>query len=316
MDTSGAPPQESARVAAKKIKRPRSVLRIVSYICILIGGVVAVVTIIEGPFFGGPPVINSLPLDAWFYGSNTTFFQASTRASAESAIRGLGTNSFPFLLSVMKDNRGCGALYFKAYPLAPKWLQARLPSPIAKDDIRAMALQEVLQVRGLDPAQVQLLADRVAAFRNPRLRMSGFNLMVLKYQTDPAFLKLCRRFMDDPIPSLRLEAAIYLANSAVQSDPGDPRLFPILLAGLSDKDQRLAVADLRMYAWQRQPPGTPSASAAAAYRVRWTGGPENTGEGILQHEIKRALYRLERYLTPDQKTQFRQAMESQKPASP
>jgi hypothetical protein len=53
------------------------------------------------------------PLEAWFYGAGTNFFQESTRRAAQDAIDALGTKACSFLFSNLKGHRGNGALYFK-----------------------------------------------------------------------------------------------------------------------------------------------------------------------------------------------------------
>lgn len=83
---------------------------------------------------------------------------------------------------------------------------------------------------------------------------------------------------------------------------------------MNDKELRISAADLRIYSWQQQPPGTTPAGMASR-RVRSTASPTSTQAEFLQNEVKRALYRLERYLTPEQKSVFRQSLERQKDSS-
>jgi hypothetical protein len=133
------------------------------------------------------PVYKGKSLEAWFFESRKDFFSGSR----QEAIEALGTNALPFLLSVLKQSRGNGALYFKLYRAMPAQLQVRMPYPLSRDDIKAMTLHHIIRMHRLPRDQVQTLADCVPTFDNPRVRMMGFNL-IMNYQTDPAFLKLCR----------------------------------------------------------------------------------------------------------------------------
>ncbi len=83
-------------------------------------------------------------LQAWFYGSRRDFFSGQTRGLAEGAFDAVGTNAFPFLLSNLKSARGCGRLYWKVYHIMPAWFQTRLPYPISGDDIKAIAVNEIV----------------------------------------------------------------------------------------------------------------------------------------------------------------------------
>ena len=42
------------------------------------------------------------PLRIWFYGSRSNFFSEQVRNSAQTALKGVGTNAFPFLLQQLK----------------------------------------------------------------------------------------------------------------------------------------------------------------------------------------------------------------------
>jgi hypothetical protein len=133
--------------------------------------------------------------------------------------------------------------------------------------------------------------------------MSGFQIMRRTHQTAPAFLGLCRKLLDDEQPGIQLEAAVCLGESALVSDPGEPRLFPILIAGLESTEKRKASADLNSYWYQQQPPGgtgrpffAPPPSLQSKVQEEWR-----------RDEILRPLYRLERYMTPEQKDRLRRA---------
>lgn len=233
-------------------------------------------------------------LDAWFHGSRRDFFTERTRQAAQDAIDSVGTNGFPFLLSKLKESRGNVALYFKLYRAMPAWLQMKLPYPISGDDIKAIALMDHLpKLRDITSEQVQSVADCVPDFANPRLRMAGFGFMLQKHQVDPVFLKLCRKLLNDSNPGIQLRGAIYLAQSALTSDPGDARLFPVLLTAMESKAQRKLSLDLSNYMYRQQPPGS--------------GSPPNPGlphfdpDAGLLIEIRRAMDRLEPYLSEEQR---------------
>jgi hypothetical protein len=151
----------------------------------------------------------------------------------------------------------------------------------------------------------------VPGLGNPRVKMIGFNVMLMNYQTDPAFLKLCRTLLNDAHPGIRLKAAIYLAQSAIASDPGEPRLFPILLAALESSEQRKESLDLESYFYQQQPPGSPGPSA-------FLGRPQGVADpdDMLRSEIMRSLDRLERYLSDEQKKRLKRAKENNRPPAP
>jgi hypothetical protein len=243
------------------------------------------------------------PLEAWFYGARTNFFAERTRRAAQEAFDATGTNADAFLLSKLKTARGNNPLYCRLYGILPTWVQARLPYAISGDDIKAIALQHLRQMTSLSGEQVQAMADCVPGFRNPRLRMSGFQTMRMKHQTDPAFLGLCRKLLNDEQPGIQLEAAVWLGQSALASDPGEPRLFPMLIAALESKEKRKASVDLYSYQYQQQPPGgSGRPSFVFPPSVHFT-----PPEDALQDQILTALYRLERYLTQEQKDRLRRA---------
>ena len=151
--------------------------------------------------------------------------------------------------------------------------------------------------------QVQALADCVLRFRNPRLRMRGFDLMIMKHQSHPAFRALCRRLLNDKHPGIQLQAAIYLGQSGLASDPVEPRLFPILITALESKEKRQPSLDISGYAYQQWPPGTPKPFPFPF--------PPSVGvvppDQALLGRITRALDQLERHLTQEQKDRLRRA---------
>jgi hypothetical protein len=99
-----------------------------------------------------------------------------------------------------------------------------------------------------------------------------------------------------------------LAQSGIASDPSEPRLFPILVAALESKQQRKASFDLQSYAFQQQPPGSRGPSTRPI--PGWPHGLMDPDIG-LQKEIRRALDRLERYMSEEQKNRLRQAEQTQ-----
>ncbi len=250
------------------------------------------------------------PLDVWFYGSRTNFFREQTRRAAQEAFDALGTNACPFLLAKLETARGPGFLYFKLYRILPVWAQPRLPYPISGDDIKAIALQHIRQMNAISAEQVQTLADCVPRLRNPRLRMSGFQVMRMKHQAHPAFLQLCRKLLSDEHPGIQLEAAIWLGKSALASDPAEPRLFPILITALVTKEKRRPNLDLSGYTYEQWPPGAPKPlpmplpPSLRAYTV--------PRDQTLKDGVEDALLRLKPYLTHEQKDRFRRAEQTQR----
>jgi hypothetical protein len=97
-------------------------------------------------------VYKDKPIEAWFYGDRTDFFTKDTEDTAKEAIRALGTNAFPFLLSTLEKNQGVPIVYFKFYRAMPHRLQTHLLYPIVSDDIRDVALFLMLEIRRLSPA--------------------------------------------------------------------------------------------------------------------------------------------------------------------
>jgi hypothetical protein len=248
------------------------------------------------------PVYKGKSLEAWFFGSRKDFFYERTRSAAQDAINGLGTNSFPFLLALLKESHGNGAIYFRLYQPLPPRVQAKLPYPISDDDLKAITLDHIRRMPRLPSDQVRALAECVPDFANPRVRMIGFNLMLQQYQTHPDFLPLCRRLLNDAHPGVQLPAAIYLAQSAIVSDPAEPRLFPLLIGALESKPQRKTSLDLQKYAYQKQPPGGAGPLASPPLSKLFPGLQDP--DIALQNEIVTALARLERYLTQEQKNRF------------
>jgi len=281
---------------------PFGVVGLLSGLVLVSAGILAALFVASTPAKSTVTYQNK-PLEAWFYGARTNFFAERTRRAAQEAFDATGTNAGAFLLSKLKTARGNNPLYCRLYGILPAWVQARLPYAISGDDIKAVTLQHLRQMTSLSGEQVQALADCVPGFRNPRLRMSGFQVMRMKHETHPAFLGLCRKLLNDEQPGIQLEAAIWLGQSALASDPGEPRLFPMLIAGLETKEKRKASADLNGYQYRQQPPGgtgrpffTLPPSVQSMPQEEW-----------LRDEILRALYRLERYLTQEQKDCLRRA---------
>jgi hypothetical protein len=289
-----------------KIIRPR---RIILIVCpVLLAAIVFAALFLAASARPNTIIYRGKTLDAWFYGSRKDFFNEPTRKAAQEAIDGLGTNAFPFLFYTLKHSQGNNALYFKLYQAMPKQVQAKLPYPISGDDIRAMTLMHISQMRGTREV-APVFAGCVSDFDNPRLRMVGFNIMLMRYQTDAAFLKLCRKLLNDGHLGIELQAAVYLAQSAIVSDPGEPRLFPILLVALESREQRKLSLNLNGYFYQQHPPGSPGPSAF----IR----PPQLSQGLadpdemLRGEILRALARLNPYLNEEQKNRFKQVRQTQ-----
>jgi hypothetical protein len=244
------------------------------------------------------------PLEAWFHGSRTNFYSERTRQAAQEAIDSFGMNAFPFLLAKLKTAQGNGLVYFKVYRALPPWVQSRLPYPISGDDIKAMALDHIYKMRSMSREQVQAFAECVPSLRNPRLRMRGFEYMLMKHQTHPAFLELCRKLLNDQHPGIQLKAAIYLGQSGLAADPREPRLFPMLVAALDDKEKRKASVDLSEYWYQQQPPGSaPTPRLAGLPQSPFVVPPDQA----LVHEISTALERLRHYLTQAEKDRLNRA---------
>jgi hypothetical protein len=173
--------------------------------------------------------------------------------------------------------------------------------PISSDDIRMMTLQHMTKMRNLPGNHGQALADCVLALYSPRVRFAGLGLMRMKYETDPCFLVFCRKLLDDKHPRIQLEAAISLAESSIAKDPGEPRLFDILLPVLEPKEKREASLSIAYYCFEQQlPVGT---GPEAAWIARSIVPPEKA----LRSSVQLAMDRLERYLSSEQKKRLRQA---------
>jgi hypothetical protein len=250
------------------------------------------------------------PLDAWFYGSRTNFFHETTRRAAQEAFDALGTNACPFLLAKLRTARGNGVLYFKLYRILPLWFRSRLSSPVLSDDIKAITLQHLSQMHSMSNEQVQALADCVSCFRNPRLRMSGFHVTLMKHQAHPAFLGLCRKLLNDEHPGIQLQAAIYLGQSGLASNPAEPSLFPILITALENKKKRQPSLEISSYTYQQWPPGTPRPLPFPF--PPFAGFVQPDQDQGLKDRITRALDQLERYLTQEQKDRLRRAERAEK----
>ena len=185
-------------------------------------------------------------------------------------------------------------------------MQRRLRYPILDDDIKAITLGHIRDMRPVPEPKIQSLAECFPKLRNPRLRFIAFGIL---RHSHPDFLKLCRKLLDDEHLGIRLEAAIALAENGLVSDPGEPRLFPILLAALESKKERDACVEIASYTYRQQPPGSPRPFPLPP------GFPVSpvTPEQYLRTRIEAALYRLERHLPQEQKDRFRQAIKDQKP---
>jgi hypothetical protein len=139
--------------------------------------------------------------------------------------------------------------------------------------------------------------------------MRGLSLLTQAYSIDPDFRGLCRKLLDDPDVAVRIEAAIPLAESAIMADPAEPRLAPILIAALEDVEIRKHWVELNSYTYRQQPPGSSRRALATlsgppgGYRV-----PDQSE--AVRGRIRRALIRLEPHLTPEQKAQFKKAVDS------
>jgi hypothetical protein len=276
------------------------------------------IAILASLFVASTPAKNTItykniPLDAWFYGSRTNFFLERTMRAAQEAFDALGTNACPFLLAKLESARGNGPLYCKLYRILPVWAQSRLPHPISGDDIKAIALHYLRQMRVMSAEQVQALADCVPRLRNPRLRMSGFQAMRMKHQTHPAFLGLCRKLLNDEHPGIQLEAAVWLGKSALASDPAEPRLFPILINAFESKEKRKSKLDLSGYTYQQWPPGGSRPIPVKIHpSLRAYAIPPDQA---LKDSIEDALLRLKPYLTQEQKDHLRRVEQTQREQS-
>jgi len=266
--------------------------------------------ILLGLFLASPPketiMYKGKSLEAWFYGDRSKFFQESTTRTARDAFNALDTNAIPYLLSNLKRNRGNGALFFKFYRAMPAWIRSKLSYPISYDDIRAITLDHLFKMRSIPGPQIQILADCVPSLDNPRLRLMALNRMRMNYQTDPAFLNLCRKLLNDEHQGIRLEAAISLAESAIASDPGETELFPILLTALESENVRKSSIDIAGYRFQQQPPG--GSGRLISPSPPNLPQPWASQEDVLRTRVVAAMYRLERYLSQEQKDAFRRAI--------
>lgn len=246
------------------------------------------------------------PLEKWFYGERDEFFQESTRTKAQEAINALGTNAFPFLLSNLKTRRGDQARYLKLYRILPRWIQIRIPTPLSGDDVRTITLGHIMKMPNLPGTQVRLLTDCVPTFANPRVRLQALNLIRMKYQSEPSYLELCHKLMNDWHPGIKLEAAIYLGEFGLTSDPCEPELFAILHSAITNTTERKMNLDFNGYRFQQQPPG-----GTGVFTFPLPSGfppPTVTPDEALRNRVLTALYRLERHLTKEQQEAFRDAI--------
>jgi hypothetical protein len=191
-------------------------------------------------------------LEQWFYRGRTNFLTDDKERI--NALKAMGTNTFAFLLSNLRERRGNSLVYFKLYRMLPRLTQRRLPYPISEDDIRAISINYLFKLQDLPGAEFGSVAECTPNFGSPRLRLFSLGHFIVERQGDPAFLPLCRKLLNDNNSAVRLDAALCVANSESKSDLTDPRLFPILIDGLQNKALRDADLDLRMYTFG-QPPG-------------------------------------------------------------
>jgi hypothetical protein len=156
-----------------------------------------------------------------------------------------------------------------------------LPYPISATEIRMAALEYLtLDMRGMSEEQMQELVDAVRRLPNPRLRMQGVTLLSMHDQPDPAFQELVRKLLSDAHPIIQLEAAIWVAESAIVGDPREPTVFPILVEALESKH----------------------------VRASWLAFEPYIQDHELRIRIEHALIRLEPYLTQDQRDRLRHHM--------
>lgn len=209
-------------------------------------------------------------LEYWFYGGRTNFFMERTRKQTQQAVSALGTNAFPFLVANLNRPVGSANLYFRFYQASPGWIQTRLRYPILDDDIKAITLGHIRDMRPVPEPVIQSLAECFPTLKNPRLRFIAFGI---SRHSHPDFLKLCRKLLDDAHPGIRLEAAIALAENGLVSDPGEPRLFPILLAALKSKTERDACLEIASYILPTTAAGKSQTTPITARLSRESGNP-------------------------------------------
>ena len=261
-------------------------------------------------FFSRPDADKALlykgkPFEAWFYASKTNFFQQDTRAAAQEAHNALGTNAFPFLLGNLIQNRGSGVLYIKAYRSLPARVQSWLPFPILSDDIRSVTWRLIWNMPVLATEQADALTHCLPNLANPHLRMDGLLALHNNYRTEPSFASMCRNLLNDASPGIRLQAALFLTESATLSDPREPRLFPILIDGLENKGTRASNREVSSYGYQQLPPG-------GSRNLTLLASPSDPDQDeAFRKWILRSLQRLKPYLTQEQKNRLSKAISPQ-----
>ena len=235
-------------------------------------------------------------LERWFYGGRTNFLAEDKERLI--AFRAVGTNAFAFMLSNLRERRGNGLMYFKLYRRLPRWTQRRLPYPISEDDIKAISITYLFKLKDVPGADFGPVSDCITKFKSPRLRHFGLGYFLLDNRGDPAFLPLCRKLLNDDNSTIRLEAAICVADSESKSDLTDPRLFPILIEGLQSKALRDANLDLCSYAFGQLPGGS-----GMVRRFPSVGTTMPDQDEAMQQRIIRSLERpwFRGYLTTEQK---------------
>ena len=253
------------------------------------------------------------PLEAWFYGSNTTFFSKPTRDAAQEAINAVGTNAFPFLLSKLKEKRGNNWLYFKSYitfyGALPAWMEARLPYPLSGDDIKVAAFRHLVAIgQTLTADQIDAVADCVQRLCTPELKMRALIVATGPYQYQDARLlqRLLRKLLNDTDEGVRLQAALCLAEGPIPSGPLEPRLFSILLSGLESKTVRKRNLDDTPGITYQEVSGGLTFPVPTPVSLAFGGYP--LYDSMLRLRVRTAFVRLEPHLTPEQKARLSQAL--------
>ena len=210
---------------------------------VLVGAIVAMVFGLKEA--SKEPTYKDKPISKWFCDQRKDFFVKATRDEADIAIKALGTNALPFLLSNLK-NRGSTVLYFRLYGAVPSRVQAWLPYPILGDDMKMITLNHLSKMRDMPPEWLAALAKLAPDLKNPRVRQRGLITVQILAQgrRDTSLISLCKDLLDDSNFGVRLRAAILLA----ELEPGETGSFPILIGALEDKEKlnsRRAISSYR-----------------------------------------------------------------------
>ena len=134
---------------------------------VLVGAIVAMVSGLKEAT--KEPTYKDKPVSKWFCDQRKDFLVKATRDDADKAFKALGTNALPFLLSNLK-NRGSTVLYFRLYAAVPSRVQAWLPYPILRDDIKMITLMHISKMKDMPPEWLAVLAKLVPDLKNPRVR--------------------------------------------------------------------------------------------------------------------------------------------------